>query len=162
VCDIYLHPPPGTAVICVDEKTGIQATYRRYPQRPPAPGRLARREFEYVRNGTVSIIAALEVATGQVIAEPIGRNDPATFTGFLHRLDQCTDPRLTIHLLWSGCMEYLSLRARLTANILWASASPIRALAVAATVGPWLALAGIAVARRRGGGRHNATGRTTP
>ncbi len=73
--------------------------------------------------------------------------------------------RLTLvlaSLLWSGCMEYLSVRARLTANILWAPASPVRALALAATVGPWLALAGIAVARRRGGGRDNATGGTAP
>jgi hypothetical protein len=65
-------------------------------------------------------------------------------------------------LLWSGGMECLSLRARLTANILWVPASPARALALAATVGPWLALAGIAVARRRGGGRPHATGGTTP
>ena len=65
VCDIYLRPPPGTVVICIDEKTGIQAKYRRYPEQPPAPGRRARREFEYVRNGTVSIVAALHVATGQ-------------------------------------------------------------------------------------------------
>ena len=72
------------------------------PQIPPAeprPGRLARREFEYVRNGTVSIVAALEASTGQVMTEPIARNDSVTFTGFLHRLDQCTDPRLAIHLV---------------------------------------------------------------
>jgi hypothetical protein len=78
VCDACLHPPPGTVVICIDEKTGIQAKCRKYPERPPALGRLARREFGYIRHGTVSIIAALQVATGQVIAEPIGRNDPAT------------------------------------------------------------------------------------
>ena len=99
LCDAYLHPPPGTVVICIDEKTGIQAKCRKYPERPPAPGRLARREFEYVRHGTVSIVAALQVATGQVVAEPIGHNDSATFTSFLHRLDQCTDPRLNIHLI---------------------------------------------------------------
>jgi hypothetical protein len=81
-------------VICIDEKTGIQAKSRRHPERPPRPGRLARREFEYVRHGTVSIVAALQVGTGQVIAEPIARNAPATFTGFLHRLGQChqTEP----------------------------------------------------------------------
>lgn len=65
-------------------------------------------------------------------------------------------------LLWSACIGYLSLRARLTTNILWAPTNPLRALALAATVGPWLALAGIAVSRRRGGGRDNATGGTTP
>ena len=71
VCDVCLRPPPDTVVVCIDEKTGIQAKYRKYPGRPARRGRLARREFEYVRNGTVSIIAALHVATGQVIAEPI-------------------------------------------------------------------------------------------
>jgi transposase len=94
VCDIYRRP--GTVVICIDEKTGIQAKSRKYPGQPPAPGRLARREFEYVRNGTASIIAALQVATGQVVVEPIDSNDSVAFTGFLHCLDQCTDPRLKI------------------------------------------------------------------
>ena len=108
MCDVYLRPPPGTVVICIDEKTGIQAKYRKYPERPPRPGRLARREFEYVRNGTVSIIAALQVATGQVIAEPIGRNDSVTFTGFLHRLDQCIDPRLNIHLVMDNGSSHTS------------------------------------------------------
>jgi len=65
VCDIYLRPPPDTVVICIDEKTGIQAKYRKYPERPAQRGRLARREFEYVRNGTVYIVAALHVATGR-------------------------------------------------------------------------------------------------
>ena len=76
VCDAYLRPPPDTIVICIDEKTGIQAKYRKYPGRLPAPGRPARREFEYVRNGTVSIIAALHVATGQVVAEPAPATTP--------------------------------------------------------------------------------------
>lgn len=118
VCQVYLRPPPGTVVICIDEKTGIQAKYRRYPEQPVRPGRLARREFEYVRNGTVSIVAALEVATGQVVAEPIGRNDSATFTGFLHRLDQCIDPRLTIHLVMDNGSSHTSraTRAWITAH----------------------------------------------
>lgn len=98
--------------MCIDEKTGIQAKYRRYAEQPVRRGRLARREFEYVRNGTVSIVAALEVATGQVIAEPIGRNDSATFAGFLRRLDQCTDPRLTIHLVMDNGSPHTSRATR--------------------------------------------------
>ncbi len=119
VCDVYLHPPPGTVVVCIDEKTGIQAKYRKYPGRPPRPGRLARREFEYVRNGTVSIVAALHVATGQVIAEPITRNDSVTFTGFLHRLDQCVDPRLSIHLVMDNGSSHTSGATRA-----WIAAHP--------------------------------------
>jgi transposase len=118
VCDIYLRPPPGTVVICIDEKTGIQAKYRKYPERPARRGRLARRESGYVRNGTVSIIAALHVATGQVIAEPVTSNNPVTFTGFLHRLDQCTDPRLNIHLACDNGPSHTSgaTRAWITAH----------------------------------------------
>jgi transposase len=119
VCEVYLRPPPGTVVICIDEKTGIQAKHRKFPGRPARPGRLARREFEYVRNGTVSIVAALHVATGQVITGPIARNDSVTFTGFLHRLDQCTDPRLNIHLVMDNGSSHTSRATRA-----WIAAHP--------------------------------------
>src|SRR5258708_1602884 len=102
VCDIYLRPEPDTVVACIDEKTGIQAKHRAYAARPARRGRVARREFEYVRHGTVSIIAALHAATGQVIAEPIEHNNSATFISFLHRLDQCTHPPLQIHLVMAN------------------------------------------------------------
>src|SRR6266702_5950849 len=68
VCRLYLNPPPGTVLISVDEKTGIQAKSRKHPQLPARARRDARREFEYVRHGTVSILAAMNVATGEVIA----------------------------------------------------------------------------------------------
>jgi len=119
VCQVYLHPPPGSVVICIDEKTGIQAKSRKYPGQPPRPGRLARREFEYVRNGTISIVAALHVATGQVVTEPIEHNDSVTFTGFLHRLDQCTDPRLNIHLVMDNGPSHTSRATRA-----WIAAHP--------------------------------------
>ena len=117
VCDVYLRPPPGAVVVCIDEKTGIQAKYRKYPERPARRGRAARREFEYVRGGTVSIIAALHVVTGQVIAEPIERNNSVTFISFLHRLDQCTDPRLKIHLI----MDNGSSQAEPLKDLCWAA-----------------------------------------
>jgi transposase len=119
VCDVYLRPPPGTVVICIDEKTGIQAKHRRYPQRPAGLGRLARRAFAYVRNGTVSIVAALEVGTGQVVAEPIARNDSATFTSFLHCLDQCINPDLDIHLIMDNGSSHTSRATRA-----WIAAHP--------------------------------------
>jgi hypothetical protein len=77
VCRLYLNPPPGAVLISVDEKTCIQAKSRKHPQIPARAGRDARREFEYVRHGTVSIIAAMNVATGEVIAERIEKNDSA-------------------------------------------------------------------------------------
>lgn len=119
VCDAYLHPEPDTMVICIHEKTGIQAKYRKYPELAGAPGRLARREFEYVRNGTVSIIAALQITTGQVVVEPVDRNDSVTFIGFLHRLDQCIDPHLKIHLVMDNGSSHTSRATRA-----WIAAHP--------------------------------------
>jgi transposase len=136
VCDIYLRPPPGTAVICIDEKTGIQVKYRKYPERPLRPGRLARREFEYVRNGTVSIIAALHVATGQVITEPVSRNDSAAFTGFLHLLDQCIDPRLDIHLIMDNGSSHTSAATRA-----WLAAHPRISVTYTPRHASWLDMA---------------------
>src|SRR5262249_26642782 len=68
-CRLSLNPPPHTVLISVDEKTGIQAKSRKHPEVPARGGRDARREFEYVRHGTISLIAAMNVTTGEVIAE---------------------------------------------------------------------------------------------
>jgi transposase len=112
VCDLYLHPPDGSMVVCVDEKTAIGARSRKHPDQPVRPGRPTRREFEYVRHGTVSIIAALHVHTGQVITETITKNDSVTFTAFLTTLDQCIDPALTIHLVLDNGSSHTSKTTR--------------------------------------------------
>ncbi len=91
--------PAGAVLVSIDERTGIQAKTRTYPEIPLRPGRAARREFEYVRYGTVSIIAAMDVATGEVVTERIGRNTSAAFTAFLAMLDERTDPAPHIHLI---------------------------------------------------------------
>lgn len=65
---LYLDPPPHSVVLCFDERTGMQALKRRYPTKPTAPGRIERREFEYVRHGTLDLLAALEVHSGHVHA----------------------------------------------------------------------------------------------
>ena len=66
---LYLECPPGSVVLSYDEKTGMQAVERKHPDRPPRPGRLARHEFEYIRHGTQSLLATLNVHTGEVIAD---------------------------------------------------------------------------------------------
>nr|WP_232075885.1 IS630 family transposase [Phytohabitans suffuscus] len=112
VCDLYLHPPADSMVVCVDEKTAIAARSRKHPDQPARPGRIARREFEYVRHGTVSIIAALDVHTGQVVTEQITRNDSATFIAFLTMLDAHIDPKLTIHLVLDNGSSHTSKATR--------------------------------------------------
>jgi transposase len=119
VCRLYLDPPPGTVLISVDEKTGIQAKSRRHPEIPARPGRDARREFEYVRHGTISILAAMNVTAGEVIAERIDRNDSATFTRFLAMLDQMTPPHLRICLIMDNGSSHTSRATRA-----WLAAHP--------------------------------------
>src|SRR6266487_2391769 len=119
VCRLYLNPPPGTVLISVDEKTGIQAKSRKHPQLPARAGRDARREFEYVRHGTVSILAAMNVATGEVIAERVEKNNSAAFTAFLAMLHQMIHPHLRIHLICDNGSSHTSRATRA-----WLSAHP--------------------------------------
>jgi transposase len=99
VCSLYLAPPEGAVVLSIDEKTAIAARSRKHPGRPARPGRPIRQEFEYVRHGTVSIAAALDVLTGEVLTEPIAKNDSPTLVGFLQMLDQTIDPSREIHVV---------------------------------------------------------------
>jgi transposase len=69
IVPLYLECPPGSVVVSFDEKTGMQAVERKHPDRPAGPGRLARQEFEYIRHGTQSLLATLNVHTGEVIAD---------------------------------------------------------------------------------------------
>jgi transposase len=133
VCRLYLDPPPGTVLLSVDEKTGIQARSRKHPRVPARPGRDARREFEYVRHGTVSILAAMNVATGEVVAERIDRNDSATFTGFLAMLAQMISPHLRIHLIMDNGSSHTSRATRA-----WLAARPRFAVTYTPKHASWL------------------------
>lgn len=89
VCDIvglYLDPPDGALVICVDEKTQIQALDRTQPALPLRPGMPERRTHDYVRHGTTNLFAALEIATGQVVGECRSRHRHQEFLAFLRRV----------------------------------------------------------------------------
>jgi transposase len=113
VCRLYLDgPADGTLLLSVDEKTGIQARSRKHPEFRARAGRDARREFEYVRHGTVSVVAAMDVFTGQVIAQRIQRNNSRTFLDFLVTLDQCTAPDLRIHLILDNGSSHTSAATR--------------------------------------------------
>jgi hypothetical protein len=68
ICKLYLKPPEGATVLCTDDKPGMQAIEERFPLRPCAPGRAARKEFEYRRRGTRTLIASFNIRTGEVLA----------------------------------------------------------------------------------------------
>ncbi|MFC4503583.1 MULTISPECIES: IS630 family transposase [Streptomyces] len=99
VCDLYRNPPRGAVVLSIDEKTAIAARSRRHPGHPARPGEPTRQEFEYRRHGTVSLIAALDVCTGEVLTEVIARNDAVTFTAFLDQLDATIAPGQNVHVV---------------------------------------------------------------
>ena len=100
VCGLYLNPPGGAIVLSADEKTAIQARSPKYADQPAREGRHRRREFEYGRHGTVSLFAAMDVHSGQVLAEPIdGKNDSINFCAFLAEIDRVVDPNLEIHVV---------------------------------------------------------------
>lgn len=83
IIDLYLKPPANAAVFCVDEKTAIQALDRLDPVLPLSPGRAERHGFEYKRHGTLSLYAALETRTGEILGKTALRHTSAEFVAFL-------------------------------------------------------------------------------
>jgi len=83
VIALYLNPPQHAAVFAVDEKTAIQALDRLDPVLPLSPGRAERHGFEYYRHGTLSLFAALNTATGEVVGKTVPRHTSAAFVDFL-------------------------------------------------------------------------------
>lgn len=88
-------------VLSIDAKTGIQAIERKHPGRGPAPGRLRRREFEYVRHGTQTLIAALDVHTGQVLAECRERRTQDDLVAFMEKV-AAAYPGKQVHVVWEN------------------------------------------------------------
>lgn len=83
IIGLYLHPPQHAAVFCVDEKTAIQALDRKDPVLPMSPGRAERHGFEYYRHGTLSLYAAFNTKTGEVLGKTATRHTSAEFVAFL-------------------------------------------------------------------------------
>jgi transposase len=119
ICDLYRNPPPGAVLLSIDEKTGIQARSRKHPTRRARPGHRERRESGYVRHGTVSLMAAMNVVTGQVLGEIITRNDSATFCAFLALIGQAIPRHLDIYLVIDNGSSHTSRATRA-----WLAARP--------------------------------------
>jgi transposase len=68
IVSLYLAPPKDAVILCVDEKTGMQATERKYATKCPKPGRPGRYEYEYIRHGTQSLLASFDIIKGRVVA----------------------------------------------------------------------------------------------
>jgi transposase len=98
IVGLYMNPPENAIVLCVDEKTQIQALDRTQPLLPLQSGRPKRLTSTYKRNGTVSLIAALAVHTGKVMAKTIKKNNAVNFLKFLKKLDR-TYRGKTLHII---------------------------------------------------------------
>lgn len=99
IVGLYLNPPMKAMVLCVDEKSQIQALDRTQPILPMLPGVPERRTHDYMRHGTTTLFAALDIATGKVIGELHRRHRAKEFLRFLQTIDQNVPKTLDVHLV---------------------------------------------------------------
>jgi hypothetical protein len=99
IVGLYLNPPDHALVLCVDEKSQIQALDRSQPLLPMRLGQAERRSHDYTRHGTTSLFAALDIATGRVIGRCYQRHRAVEFRNFLAQVEQAVPADLDIHLV---------------------------------------------------------------
>ena len=99
IVGLYLNPPDHALVLCVDEKSQIQALDRTQPMLPLRPGQLERRTHDYKRHGTTSLFAALELKTSRVIGELHRRHRSQEFRSFLDTIEANVPAELDVHIV---------------------------------------------------------------
>jgi len=99
VVGLYMSPPDRAVVLCVDEKSQIQALNRSQPLLPMRPGQAERRTHDYEKNGTTSLFAALDVKTGRVIGKLYRRHRSSEFRKFLRTIDNEVPGHLDLHVI---------------------------------------------------------------
>jgi transposase len=99
IVGLYLNPPDRALVLCVDEKSQIQALDRSQPMLPMRPGQVERRTHDYTRHGTTSLFAALDIATGAVIGRLYPKHRSTEFRKFLDQVEANVPADLDIHLI---------------------------------------------------------------
>ena len=112
IIGLYLKPPQHAAVFSVDEKTAIQALDRNDPVLPLSPGRAERHGFEYYRHGTLSLFAALNTQTGEVIGKTAARHTSLEFVAFLEDLVAHQPTGREIHVIADNLSTHKTQRVR--------------------------------------------------
>ncbi|WP_433789698.1 IS630 family transposase [Actinoplanes sp. CA-252034] len=135
VVGLYLNPPERAVVLCVDEKSQIQALDRTAPVLPMLPGTPARATHDYVRAGTSSLYAALNLATGKVISSLHARHRAIEFKKFLVTLDREVPADLTVHVVLDNASTHKTPTIRR-----WLLAHPRFVLHFTPTSSSWLKL----------------------
>ncbi len=101
ICSLYLNPPAGAIVLCVDEKTGMQALKRKNPTKWAGLGRPGRWEYEYKRLGTRTLFAAFNTQTGEVFAEVSVKRKARDLLRFMRKLAKHY-PKRQVHIIWDN------------------------------------------------------------
>jgi hypothetical protein len=99
IIGLYLNPPDHAAVFCVDEKTAIQALGRLDPVLPLSPGRAEAHDFEYYRHGTLSLYAALDTRSGEILGKTAPHHTSAEFVDFLTQVVASQPRAREIHVI---------------------------------------------------------------
>jgi len=109
IVGLYLNPPERAVVLCVDEKSQVQALDRTQPILPMRPGTPERHTHDYVRHGVTSLFAALNIATGAVIHETHRRHRTTEFNKFLVAIDKAVPAELDVHLVLDNASSHKTL-----------------------------------------------------
>ncbi|MFN2446340.1 MAG: IS630 family transposase [Vicinamibacterales bacterium] len=133
VLGLYLAPPQHAAVFCLDEKTAIQALDRLDPVLPLSPGRAERHGFEYHRHGTLSLYAALNTRTGEVVGHTAARHTSDDFLAFLTQLVETQPRRREMHIILDNLATHKTQKIRT-----FLAAHPRVHLHVTPTYSSWL------------------------
>lgn len=133
VIGLYLNPPETAVVLCVDEKSQVQALDRSQPVLPMMPGMLEKRTHDYFRNGTTSLFAAFNVADGTVISSIHRRHRAVEFKKFLTKIDTEVPAELDVHIV---CDNYATHKTPLVKN--WLEAHPRFHIHFTPTGSSWL------------------------
>lgn len=112
IVGLYMDPPERAMVLCVDEKSQVQALDRTQPLLPMSPGYPERRSHDYVRNGTTSLFAALDVATGRVIGKCHRQHRHQEFLRFLKTIEANVPKGLAVHLVMDNYATHKTLRIK--------------------------------------------------
>lgn len=111
ICHLYHNPPENSVVLCVDEKTGMQAIERKYPDHSPVAGKDRRQDFEYIRHGTQSLIAAFNIQTGSVYGHCSDTRTGDDLERFMEALaKQYTN--VNIHIIWDNLNTHCAMKKR--------------------------------------------------
>lgn len=101
ITDLYVNPPPDSVVLSIDEKPGMQALERRFPDQPQAPGRPRRQEWEYTRHGTQTLICGFEVHTGRVLGHCGDTRTGNDLVAFMEEV-ATRYPTGSVHVIWDN------------------------------------------------------------